>query len=180
MRIGFVGTHSTGKTTLLEKIKESGILNDHEFVTSISRKLKAQGLKINKEADEKSQLALLDAYMQTLGSENFVCDRSLLDPLAYTKYQNKIGKIPTRAVKVVQNTVFDNVHLYDLLFYFPIDFDLVEDGVRDSDKDYRKEIDKILRREIKKSGVKVYEIKGTTDERFEKFREIIEDYKSKH
>ena len=66
MRIVFTGTHGTGKTTLLENMKKDHLLPTYEYICNLTRDVMRRGFPINKEGDDRTQLALLAAHLNTL------------------------------------------------------------------------------------------------------------------
>ena len=64
---------------------------------------------------------------------------------------------------------------YDYIVYIPIEFDLVEDGVRSSDKHYQKEIDKYIKDILEEhvDPLNMCEIRGSPSERATKVKNII-------
>jgi hypothetical protein len=57
---------------------------------------------------------------------------------------------------------------YKVVFYIPIEFDMVSDGVRKEDKKFQKEIDQIIKAYLDTSS-----ITGSVTERAEQIKEII-------
>ena len=60
MKIVFSGTHGTGKTTLLNILKnQTSLLNSYDFITEVSRTLQKEGKAIiNENGDELSQYVI--------------------------------------------------------------------------------------------------------------------------
>ena len=78
MKICISGTHCTGKTTLLNILKEeTKIGNLFEFIPEVSRSLAMQGIvKTNEEADDKSQLLIATKNFEIYDNvKNFITDR---------------------------------------------------------------------------------------------------------
>jgi nicotinamide riboside kinase len=152
MRIGFIGSHSTGKTSVALRLAEEhrNIL----YVPSASRKVLADGMPLNRQADEVSQILTTLARVvdeQSAYEENadkiILSDRTPLDSLAYTKYQidavwgGEHKFYWDYSEKFVKSAMLN----YDLVFYFPVgQFALTPDGVRDTDEYYRERIDEII------------------------------------
>lgn len=152
MRIGFIGSHSTGKTSVAQLIdsRHDNVI----YVPSASRKVLADGMPLNRQADEVSQILTTVARIvdeQIAVEENpdkiTLSDRTPLDSLAYTKYQ--IDRVWGGAHEFYWNYSEKFVKAamlkYDLVFYFPVGrFALTPDGVRDLDEAYRTSIDEIV------------------------------------
>lgn len=152
MKIGMVGAHGTGKTSMAEAMV-NGPFGTFSLVPSTARQIKAYGYPINREATELSQIlvpllrmvdeaeAFVDHTIRAY-KQGIISDRTLVDSLAYTMYQNLhvwesgdlVENISFRLAKMHINT-------YNILLYFPIYWDNVDDGVRDPSEQYRREID---------------------------------------
>lgn len=151
MRIGFIGSHSTGKTSVALRVND--LMNNVLYVPSASRKVLAAGGKLNREATKESQILTTvarvvdeqSAYESNAG-KIILSDRTPLDSLAYTKYSldNIWGEDEfywNYSDKFVRSAMLN----YDLVFYFPVGrFAITPDGVRDPDEGYRTAIDEII------------------------------------
>ena len=175
MRILLVGSHSTGKTTLMKKMSELGYDTREEVIRKcLSENAK---VKINKEADDESQQLFFTETMKSMEGKNFIADRCPLDILAYTSYQEKHGKISYSTFKQqyesVQKFINDN---NDLKFAFiPIEFPLENDSVRDNDEEYRKDIENELIRLLLSFKIDYSIITGTIEERVKKIISIYNE-----
>lgn len=153
MKVGFVGTHSTGKTATAEALQT----NDNVvFVPSSARKVYASKGKLNRDADRESQILTTLARsvdVERAWAENpdkiVVSDRTPLDSLAYTKYQmdhvwpdHELDEFYwTYSEKFVKSSM----EKFDLLFFFhSSSIPLIGDGVRELDDNYRIAIETML------------------------------------
>ncbi|QJD50841.1 thymidylate kinase [Streptomyces phage Bmoc] len=153
IKIGMMGSQGTGKTSMAEAMKNSPAFSLFRTVPSTARQIKAYGYPINREATELSQIlvpllriideaeAMTDTHNR-MYKQGLISDRTLVDSLAYTMYQSAnvwdngefIGHVTYRLTQMYMRT-------YSLLLYFPIYWANVDDGVRDPDEKYRREID---------------------------------------
>lgn len=149
MRVGFMGSHSTGKTTVAEEIVKSRLLPDSVFVPSTARKIAAAGYPANEQATEVSQILVTLSRIideNTIASGNHAytfSDRTPLDSLAYTFWQAEhVWQMPGDSPYLTYSRalVLDHMTKYDHIFYFPVEWDLVDDGFRSTDIKYRMEI----------------------------------------
>ncbi len=153
MRIGFMGTHSTGKTATAEKLATYG---DFVFVPSSARRVAASGGKVNRQADRESQILttlaravdLEKAYQDSPG-KIILSDRTPLDSLAYTKYQADYiwdsDDLSDFYWTYSSKFVYQAMRSFDRLFFFSAaSLSLIEDGLREKDDLYRQQIEKIL------------------------------------
>ena len=153
IKIGMMGAQGTGKTSMAEAMVNSPAFSLFRTVPSTARQIKAYGYPINREATELSQIlvpllrmvdeaeAFTDKHNR-LYKQGIISDRTLVDSLAYTMYQNAnvweggdlVEHVTFRLTQMYMQT-------YGVLLYFPIYWDNVDDGVRDPDEKYRREID---------------------------------------
>jgi len=139
MKVAFIGTHGTGKTTLAHelvvKLKKQGIHT--EFLEEIARTCP---FPINEEVSEKAQeWIILNQYIREIELDNkyevLVCDRSILD--SYVYYCNLFKR-----KKWVEDFVKEKATDYKLLVKVPINKNyLTEDGIRSVNKKFQKDID---------------------------------------
>lgn len=167
MKIGFVGTHGTGKTSLAEELMRRDYFNDYTFAPSSSRSL-ATRLSTGQSATPFSQLAITVARIgeedvaSLFGTRNTLSDRTPLDSLAYTRYQyenvwdqsDEEAKLCLEiSVPLVQKAMRD----FDAVIYFP-DYGWPEenDGVRPQGVTYRREISRYCNEYLNKFKIKPY------------------------
>lgn len=173
-RIVFTGAQGTGKTTVLKEFENKGL----KVITEVVRQLNSKGVKINKDGDEKSQIKIFKTYKELLSTFNmdgYISDRCLIDVLAYTMYLAKNGKATNELVEkqIKQLTKFRDENPDIMYCYFPIEFDVVDDGVRDTDEEFRKEIDENIQNIMKIVGISPINIKGSVEERVNKVQRAI-------
>lgn len=151
MKIAFLGTHGTGKTTLAHDVvvnlKKLGV--DADFMNEIARNCP---FPLNEDATKKSQIwIILSQIIAEMESEDkcgvLICDRSVLDGYCY--YANKFGRSP-----VLENLVKEHLKTYDKLIRVPIRKGfLVKDKIRSTDEKFQKDIDKQFDKLIKEFGM---------------------------
>lgn len=172
-KIVFTGAQGTGKTTILEKFKEDG----YNVITEIVRNLAKRGININKDGDENGQQTIFNEYKRLLTiNSNYVSDRCLIDVTAYTIYLSEHGKVgrefTDEMLRQLHQFVTQNP---DIIYcYFPIEFDVVADGVRDTDEEFRKEINEIILALLKILKIKFVYVTGDPEERYEVIRAVEE------
>ena len=98
MRIAFTGSHSTGKTTLLNDIiKYCGGDIKINSITEVARKIIVKGYPLNQDANIDSYIHYIN---DQLNEENtymyecdlFISDRTLLDPVAYAMVNSQLPR----------------------------------------------------------------------------------------
>ena len=170
-RIILTGAHGTGKTTVLNLFKSAG----YPTITEVVRKLnKEKGVKINEQGDSDGQQAIFNEYFKLLGRQwDYVSDRGLTDVLAYTAYLVKHGQID-QSVYETQLKLFKKFQEEntDILYcFFPIEFEIEDDSVRSTKKEFQKEISDIIKHNLSICETQWIEVHGTPEERF---RQILE------
>lgn len=154
MRIGFLGSHSTGKTSVAEELTRSRLLGDMAFVPSTARKIGAAGYPINQLATPLSQFLvtvsrIVDEDTIAKGEHKYtVSDRTPLDSLAYTYWQaNNVWNMDHEDPYITysRELVLEHMHKYDFVFFFPVTWGLVSDGVRSDDVKYRVEVGGLMK-----------------------------------
>lgn len=168
-RIVFTGAQGTGKTTVLNEMKKLGC----NVITEVVRNLAKKGVKINQDGDEKGQTKIFKEYEKLLGEivpTGYISDRGLIDVVAYTMYLASKGRISEKFVekqiKMLQKFRISNP---DITYcYFPIEFDLVDDGVRDMDEEFRKEIDENIKKLLSICNIQPVFIRGGVEYRTKK------------
>ena len=173
MKIIFTGAQGTGKTSVLNDFKEKG----RDVVTEVVRNLSKKGVKINKDGDEKGQTKIFNEYKKIFSEkQDFISDRGLIDVVAYTVYLARHGKVSeefaNKQIKQLHKFVINNRDFF--YCYFPIEFEVVDDGVRDLDEEFRNEISEIILSLLGALGLSFILVTGTLEERVGKVQELID------
>ena len=173
-RIVFTGAQGTGKTTVLDEFKDRGF----KVITEVVRQLSKQGVKINKDGDEDGQAKILDVYKELLGEVSiagYISDRCLVDVIAYSMYLAEHGKVSNEFVQEQKNQLVEfKKSNPDIVYcYYPIEFSVVADGVRDTDEDFRKAIDVNIQKILVEAGIQPIIVKGTVEERVAKVQRVV-------
>ena len=172
-RIVFTGAQGTGKTTVLKEFESKGL----KVITEVVRQLASKGVKINKDGDEKGQTRIFKEYkdlLSELSVDGYISDRCMVDVLAYTMYLAEQGKVTDEFVQKQKKQLvkFKNENPDIAYCYFPIEFDVVADGIRDTDEDFRKAIDTNIRKILMEVGIQPIIVKGTVEERTAKVQRV--------
>lgn len=171
MKIVFAGTQSTGKTTLVNKMQESGLFNDYDFVTSIPRSL---GNPFGVDGNDKTQRDIMSTHLSNLQKPNFIADRGILDCFTYTLYQFNNKKIKASTL-LNQIDTLNQIVDYDKIFFIRPEFEIVDDGVRSLDKEFQDEVNAIYEQVIQYIGEdKVVILSGDVETRFNQILKSLE------
>lgn len=179
MKVGFCGSHGTGKTSVAVGLAER---MGYRLVTSASRRVHALGYDINDKASVVSQAATSMARLaaQVDAGFNFISDRTLLDSMAYNEYQLEHMWADDPKAQFWYDTMdIITAHMmndYDIVIYFPITFPLIEDGVRATDLEYQADIDRRIKTFLEKYRLKVYTMpNGEVQDRIDYMERLISE-----
>ena len=175
MKIGFCGTHSTGKTTLVEALKTEPLFRD-KYITdvNVTRWVKSLGFEINEKTSEHGQeINLLKRIAHIHSYPNIVADRTIIDVLAYSIAGNRRGHISDKSIEYQKYLVNTNISAYDYIFYLPMDIEVTDDGVRAIDPAFRTEIDDIITDSLHELGIGYKTVSGSVRQRVEQILNTI-------
>ena len=174
MKIGFCGTMSVGKTTLVNNLKEFPEFKDYDFRTERSKYLRDLGIPLNTDSTLKGQIMFLAERTAELLNENIITDRTLIDVIAFTKVAKSIDYYHAEAFCDLASKLINE---YDHIFYVsPEGVDMEDNGVRETDLEYRKMIDSIIQLTLDRYKWKIknfHVLKGTTEERIQQMKEAL-------
>lgn len=156
MKVAFIGTHGTGKTTLCYDfaalIKKKGFTVS--IVSEVSREAVKRGLPINENTTVDAQgWILLNQMAKEIEasheSQVVVCDRSVLDNYIYLL--NRFG--PN---KFYEDIIFSwiKANPYDFLFKVPVSGNPEHDGIRATDVNFQRDIDQKIENFLNEKSVK--------------------------
>ena len=174
MKIGFCGTMSVGKTTLVKTLKELPEFKDYTFRTERSKYLMEMGIPLNTDSTLKGQLIFAAERASELMQENIITDRTVVDVMAFANLSKSMESYEKRYLNAV---LYHLIGEYDILFYVSPEGVKIEDnGVRETDADYRVAIDKKIKSIIGMYRSNTPIIKGTIEERIKQVKDIVAQY----
>ena len=154
MRIAISGTGNQGKSTLINDFLQEWP-NFKTESSTYRAKLVAEKLPHSKDATKDTQWKILNHMideMQTLGSEdNIIMDRCPIDNLIYSLwcFEKGVGDIDKEFIDKCIPLVCESMRNLDIIFFIPITkaapVAIEEDGVRETDEVYIKEVDNIFK-----------------------------------
>lgn len=169
MRITISGAQSTGKTTIINKLKTIDEFSAFRFNDENMRNLKSKGVKINLEADDESAYIIAESNFSLALEDNYISDRYVLDGLVYAKYHNIKGNISDEVMKYYETRYQDIIKASDLVFYIKPEFDIKDDGFRNIDASFQKEIASIFDYYLNKLNISYTILSGSTEDRIKTF-----------
>ena len=174
MKIGLCGTMSVGKTTLVNALKERPEFKDYITRTERSKELMAMGIPLNTDSTFLGQTVFMAERASELLIDNIITDRTIIDVMSFAQASKSIDWPDKEAFYAYAIRL---IREYDYIFYVsPKGVEIEDNGVRETNADYRDEIDIIIRHilsqqqhRIKNYGV----LEGSTEERIEQMLEVI-------
>lgn len=178
IKIGFTGSHGTGKTTIsIAVANELGVT----LIEERARMFSELGFDLNKKASLETQLLMLvDQVAAESGPfHTWVADRILIDYLAYIVC---LDHTPSKQIQtMLENNIawmMRGVHFsgrYDHIFLVPTGkITLLADILRPDDIYYQELIDSNIRFYLDKFGIPFHEIQSVTlTDRVQEVLEVI-------
>tara|TARA_R110000772_G_scaffold137462_1_gene246346 strand:- start:1134 stop:1664 length:531 start_codon:yes stop_codon:yes gene_type:complete len=174
MKIGFTGTVSVGKTTLVKALQQLPEFKDYTFSTERSKYLRDLGIPLNTDSTIKGQMVFLAERASELFQNNIITDRTIIDVMAFTKLAKSIPYYIADEYNTLASRLISE---YDYIFYIsPNKVEIEDNGVRTINPEYRMEIDKEIQAIIHQNQPKInkyHELSGTTEERIEKIKQVL-------
>lgn len=173
MKIGFCGTMSVGKTTLVNALKNIPEFKDYHFATERSKYLNSLGIPLNTDSTLKGQNIFLAERCAELMNEDLITDRTVVDVMAFTKLAKSISYIDGDAFEEYAKRF---IREYNYIFYISPEGIAIEDnGVRETDELYRNEIDLNIRQLLAKYQPWHHVLTGSTEERVKQVLKVCFD-----
>jgi len=174
MKIGFCGTMSVGKTTLVNALKELPEFKDYHFRTERSKHLMSLGIPLNTDSTLKGQLVFASERSAELMQEKIITDRTVIDVMAFCDLSESMED---HEKFYLNATLYYLVDEYDVLFYVsPEGVEIEDNGVRETNAEYREAVDKKIKSIIGMYRKDTVTIKGTVEERIEQVKNTVAQY----
>lgn len=174
MKIGFCGTMSVGKSTLVKALKKLPEFKEYKFETEKSKEIRDKGVKLNTDSTLLGQMIFANYRAEELLEDNIITDRTIIDVMAFTKLAKSISHLEKEQFCDLYKNLIEE---YDYIFYIsPEGIEIEDNGIRTIDPIYREDIDWVIKRLIDRYSYmfkNYHEISGSTEERIKKIKEII-------
>lgn len=179
MRIGIAGSHGTGKTTLAQRLADILELPlIEEVAREVAREMGLDDLNklvncydLARTFQSKVLLRQLEKEMQYFNG--FVSDRTVLDNFAYWYYYGLGRQCDFNKIQARIRGIADA--LYDVIFFVPIEFPVVDDNFRFLCEPCRNLVEGIIMNELMNlQETPVFVLRGSVEERLKKALEIVD------
>lgn len=174
-RIAISGSHSTGKSTVIENLKTIPEMTERfEFKGEVLRDLKKRGIDINEMGTDDTQLLVLSKFLEYATTKDSILDRCALDGLVYTSYLFEKGQVSKKTLRIAE-AIFENVK-YDIHFYIAPEFDIVPDGTRSENSEFRTRVAELFEEYMEAYQLVLIRLTGSVEERTKQFLDTLENY----
>ena len=175
MKIAFVGSFSTGKTTLANLFAREW---DYPLLPEVAREVVKLGFPLDQSATAETEtLIFLKQWRAEATHERFVADRSIYDILAYAdwvmEHQDGSRKENHLWYESREIAMLDLRARYDHVFYLPVEFPIVLDGLRPDDTAFQADIDRRIRHLLEAADVRFSTLTGPVERRQAQVRELV-------
>jgi len=177
MRFALTGSHGVGKTSIISELDDW--LSDKGikciYNSSSARKVKKSGMAINDDGNDMVQTIIAASHISHFSEDNWFADRCLLDCYAYGKHLFTHDKVSNECNKMLSKLTYTFLQKYDKIFYIPIEFEMVKDGVRKEDTEFQNNIDMLIKTYLDQLNINYETITGSVEERCEKIKSVIQN-----
>ena len=185
MIFSFTGAQSTGKTTLLNKLREKNTDNSFEFVPEVTRLImRDYEMPINEEGNDLTQLLIMSEHVRNIYKNkadrlsrgmHMIFDRCALDGIVYSQWLLNESKISRRCYEACDLIYEELKDKYDIIFYTsPDDVQLVDDGERSVNVKFRNDIINTFNAFLERGyDGKVVVLEGSVEERLKTIKSTL-------
>ncbi len=158
MKIGIMGSHGTGKSTKALVLAGEYKINNPELNVKIVTEVARQcPFPVNKHTTKLAQQWIFHEQLKVELSEEFysdilVCDRTILDNLAYSRWAGFVD-----LVRLCLPMALDWMPSYNKLYFLRPNKPPASNGFRSTDLKFQADIDQILERWVKEYNLPVLE-----------------------
>lgn len=175
-RIAIVGSFSTGKTTLAEAVSDKLGL---PLLPEAAREVVELGFRLDKDATPETEaLIFLKQFYNEMAHPEFVGDRSLIDVMTYAGWVldnrewTKEMALWEECEKIARHHLRSQ---YSHVFYLPVEFPIVADGLRPLDPEFQADIDRRMIALMDHNGITFDTLRGSVDERVTALCDLVSE-----
>ena len=171
MKIGFCGTMSVGKTTLVNALAKLPEFKGYNSRTERSKHLMEMGIPLNTDSTLKGQFVFAAERASELLCDKILTDRTVVDVMAFCELSTSMTANESFYLNSALSHLIED---YDYLFFVsPVGVKMEDNGVRETNIEYREEINKKILNILDLRGIKYTTIQGTTEERVKLVKQTI-------
>jgi len=171
MKIGFCGTMSVGKTTLVNELAKLPEFKDYNSRTERSKHLMDLGIPLNTNSTLKGQFVFAAERASELLCDKILTDRTVIDVMAFCELSESMT---ANEAFYLNSALGHLIEDYDYLFYVsPVGVKMEDNGVRETDIKYREEINKKILSILDLRDIKYTTIQGNTEERIKIVKSVV-------
>lgn len=161
IRIAFIGTHGTGKTTTSDLLKE--VIQNCQRIGSATRECRTRYPGVTGTDFQRKCKDTFLEMVNELKDFSIISERSLFDDIAYIQVDDSID---SKTQEELVHDLFEAASSlnWDIIFYTPPNISLVQDIYRPSDLGYQQLIDDKVKELLPRiqSKTPVIELQGST------------------
>lgn len=178
MKVSISGSHSTGKSTLAEMCFNTLHMmypGNVAIIREVAHEIAKEGYPINENATHDTYyrgiFKQLNYERMTRGSKYIICDRSMVDYLAYLRVNYNSNLF----IQMVEEIVWLETKYFDRYVFLPIEFDAVDDSVRNTDEINRKAIENEIIALFEYFNIKAIKVYGNLQERINTLMSLFKE-----
>jgi nicotinamide riboside kinase len=173
VKLVFVGSFSTGKTTLANLFAREW---DYPLLPEVAREVVDLGFPLDQSATAETEtLIFLRQWLAEQQHQHFVGDRSVYDVIAYADWvmENQPERKENHLWHASRTIATSELRArYDHVFYLPVEFPIVLDGLRPDDTGFQADIDRRLLGLLDSHAIDYHVLTGSIEERQEQVRKV--------
>ena len=171
MKIGFCGTMSVGKTTLVNALAKLPEFKGYNSRTERSKHLMEMGIPLNTDSTLKGQFVFAAERASELLCDKILTDRTVVDVMAFSALSESMT---ANEAFHLNSALGHLINDYDHLFYIsPVGVKMEDNGIRETDLRYRDNINKKILQILDWRDTKYTTIQGSTEERIKLVKSVI-------
>jgi nicotinamide riboside kinase len=175
MKVAFVGSFSTGKTTLATLFAREW---DYPLLPEVAREVVELGFPLDKGATPETEtLIFLKQWRAEESHDRFVADRSIYDVLVYADWVMENNEDDRKENHLWWESralaTMDLRARYDHVFYLPVEFPIVADGLRPDDPGFQADIDRRMRGLLETHDIEFHTLSGSVEDRQAQVRKVV-------
>ena len=181
--IAFSGAHGTGKSTIIEELRKDSRYICLDSVTRTTTSQAERRIDFGTDLNQ-TQLRIFEAIKENASQiiqlkwdnndsgKVIAMDRSFIDFYAYCKNFYVRNLISHKTFNTISEWTWYLTELIDTFFYLPIEFNLVDDGIRNMDEVLRQGVDTVIREQLFRVG-KTVELTGNLQQRLTRINHTL-------